>query len=156
MQDSPTFSVESDHSSLLWCFSLPSSSPHIPAPAPRNPLRKIKRWKAFQDILDARLSSRQDLFTRMTGREQALFIAEELRKSGSSVLPAPRPGSHKPRPLSQKLSRLLRASKQLRRELKLSLDRSSDSFLALRAQARLVSQKVHSQHYIESLHLKRL
>ena len=74
----------------------------------------IKRWPAFQDILDARLSSRQPLFARMTGREQALFLADEFRKAGSSVLPAVCPGSYSPRPLSQKLSRLLQAQSSWR------------------------------------------
>ena len=105
--------------------------------------------------MDARLPSRQALFARMTGTEQALFLADEFRKACSLVLPAVSPRSSTPGPLSQKLSRLLQISKQLRHELKLSLDRLGDSFLALSARARLASQRVCSQHYVNSLRLKR-
>ena len=60
--------------------------------------------------------------------EQAMFLAEKLRKAGSSVLPAVCPRPSTPCPILQKLTNLLWFSKQLCHELKLYPAHSDDAF----------------------------
>ena len=53
IQDSSDFSVESDHSSLLWEFDVKLLNQKIKVELERNPLRKIRKWQSYTKILES-------------------------------------------------------------------------------------------------------
>ena len=155
IQDSSDFSVESDHSSLLWEFDVELLNHKVKVELIRNPLKKIRKWQSYTKILESRLSTGRVDFDGMTSVEQANYLTTEFCKAGTSVIPTTTPNQAKKARQSAKLLKLLAKSKSARRSLKIYPDKTDQEFTELKLRAKSASVKAKTQYYKESFNTKR-
>ena len=155
IQDSSDFSVESDHSSLLWEFDVKLLNHKTKVELIRNPLRKIRKWQSYTTILESRLSTGRVDFDGMTSVEQANYLTTEFCKAGTSVIPTTTPHQATKSRQSAKLIKLLAESKSARRSLKIYPDKTAQDFTELKLRAKSASIKAKTQYYKESFNTKR-
>ena len=151
IQDLSEFSVESDHSSLLWEFDVKLLNQKIKVELTRNPLRKTRKWQSYIKILESRLSTGRVDFDGMTSVKQANYLTE-FCKVGSSVIQKLLQTKQRK---SAKLLKLLVDSKSACRSLKIYPDKTDQEFTKLKLRAKSASVKAKTQYYKESFITKR-
>ena len=155
IKDSADYSVESDHSSLLWEFKMCSQHTTETNPRIKNPLRHIRKWESYTKILDSRIMSSKLKFGELTGVEQSNYLTEELCKAGRSVIPSTSTTCVKKQKQSKKMSQLLRASKNTRKLLKKHRDKTDQEFSQLKKRAKREAESIRTQFCKEAFNRKK-
>ena len=153
IHDDSTHAAESDHSSLVWTFRL---TPCVASSLrPKNPLRSIKNWKIFKEVLEKRLLPTVDCFRRMPSAVQGSFLSNEMRTVGMSVSPGPNENLVSRCLVSPRMRSLLNRKKMLRAKLKSLSSLKASNTSELRQHIQNCSLSIRKQFYVESLRQKK-
>ena len=153
IEDSEMYAAESDHSSLLWSFSMGTATPTLPKPF--NTLKAINNWASFTSTLEKRLVPSVDFFSGLPSSAQGTFLTAELRAVGNSSSPGRITGNAYRSPISRKIKSLLSHKKFLRMSLRGVKVASSTIATDLRKQLREASLNLRKQYFADSLRQKK-
>ena len=154
MTDDAGLSIESDHSSLYWQFKM-STNKQNNLSKTQNPLKRIKHWESFRNILEKRLTKRSEEFKTLSGHEQGILLTEEIQTSGLSVLPGQSTHKKNKGVITNRMKKLLKNSKMIRKRLKLTPTMNHTRRVLLCKEAKLVSEEIKVQFRKESIQYKR-